>query len=611
MKIDAHIRENINNYFNNRAIISSDGAVAGTRAEDAIARQSGASGALSGEAADGGHGVNTAGNTICAGQNKSQELDDYLTRIPSSLREAALALFAYKAPITPDNLEKLISYVQMGERIDIDGAALLVTGEVSAASSDIGLLSDILNGHYDIDREFKAVMDLYAQAMLEDGYDATQCSAAIKAIYEAYIATGAQDALVAIQANNEDSNNQAIISNQEYNAPPDAPALMAEFIKNGSADNLIDAIRIYAFDLYNKNIADTNIANTATSAVTTAAATTATATAATAAVATNAAVAESADIAAGAEVGTGTATEVASFATVDASFATAAEAESVDIAAGAAAGAELDAEAETAVVSFVAVDAATAAAATAADANAATVAASANAPATAIDSAPATASANAPAAAAGSLRDLLYREHGKTLVDIFRDPTTAPDIIKEHYGLLLIQSNLLRASLKMKPQATAAKTAALNRIGELDGALRLINSLNNKHQYVQVPLGAAYHDSNLELFVMKRGGKKKKIDIEDATLFLSLNTINFGRVEALVHVGKNKHISLNMRAEDDDILSLMKNRRIELHDSFHRIGYKLARVTFALIEERITAASAATRAAAIFPDRQSLVDYRI
>jgi hypothetical protein len=209
--------------------------------------------------------------------------------------------------------------------------------------------------------------------------------------------------------------------------------------------------------------------------------------------------------------------------------------------------------------------------------------------------------------------ELLFRDQILTPERLFGNPAETAELIKAQYERIVVQLGLLRASLisKQRNENSPERSEILRRIDSLEDGIRLMDNLNNRHQYIQAPLFVDGKETNLELFVMKRGGNKKKIDIDDATLFVSLNTNNIGRVEALIHTGGGKKISVDLRAGDEATLGLFREGRAELHNALADIGYKLVRTTYHVIEERLCAANAIKRANILFPTRQGGIDYRI
>ena len=183
--------------------------------------------------------------------------------------------------------------------------------------------------------------------------------------------------------------------------------------------------------------------------------------------------------------------------------------------------------------------------------------------------------------------------------------------IKKQYEHLIIRLSILK-NIALNAEF-ANREILLHKLEITANSARFINDINNQHLYMQIPLSidSSERNSNAELFIMKRGGKRKKINPDDATLLVALNTNNIGRVESLIHV-KNKNVSLNIRAENDSIISVLKEGSTYLHNALSDRGYKLSRATFAISEKRVSASNAIKEANKNFRlVGQSVLDYRI
>jgi len=194
---------------------------------------------------------------------------------------------------------------------------------------------------------------------------------------------------------------------------------------------------------------------------------------------------------------------------------------------------------------------------------------------------------------------------------VFGDPDDAARRINMQYERTLAYLGLLGASLGLPARQTAYKELIQRQIASIETGVRVINDMNGRHQYIQIPISLSGQDANLELLVIKQGGGGKKIDPRDATLFFSLNTANIGRIEALIRTGKNNCLSLDLRAERAYALDAMRETRPALHDALAKKGFRLAKVTYRAIEERLTAANAAKAANEAFARRKGGVDIRL
>jgi len=85
---------------------------------------------------------------------------------------------------------------------------------------------------------------------------------------------------------------------------------------------------------------------------------------------------------------------------------------------------------------------------------------------------------------------------------------------------------------------------------------------------------------------LKRNNGRKRIDPQNATVFLSLDTENLGQVDSLISVNK-KNVSLNFRLEKNEIIDYIKENYIQLYEGLAKKGYKLVDIKYRLIDEKV------------------------
>lgn len=118
----------------------------------------------------------------------------------------------------------------------------------------------------------------------------------------------------------------------------------------------------------------------------------------------------------------------------------------------------------------------------------------------------------------------------------------------------------------------------------LDDSVKLINQLNNNNiLYYQLPVSLSGRNTTAELYIMKRQQNKKRIDPQNAVLFVSLDTDNLGRVETLLDVN-GKNVSISLRTEKQQINDFVKENIKYLYSGLADCGYKLANIKYALID---------------------------
>ncbi len=121
------------------------------------------------------------------------------------------------------------------------------------------------------------------------------------------------------------------------------------------------------------------------------------------------------------------------------------------------------------------------------------------------------------------------------------------------------------------------KQGILESIQDIEDSLHFMEQLNKDTSFVQIPVNINGNNTTVELYVLKDGNKKKKIDPSNATIFLSLFTINLGRIESLVNI-RGKSIECTFRSEDEEILTFIKKNSMPLYHLLDAQGYKLTNV---------------------------------
>ncbi len=161
--------------------------------------------------------------------------------------------------------------------------------------------------------------------------------------------------------------------------------------------------------------------------------------------------------------------------------------------------------------------------------------------------------------------------------------------IKKTYKDMYEKLEIIKHAVKQSNELQ--KNEILNKIDNLQSNLKFINDLNNHNTYIQIPLNILGKNTTGELYVLMKGSKGKKIDPQNASVLVSLNTPNLGQIDSLINVNK-KNISLNIRVEEQSIISFIKGNYIQLYNSLLDKGYKLVDVKYRLIEEEVNAINA-------------------
>lgn len=191
---------------------------------------------------------------------------------------------------------------------------------------------------------------------------------------------------------------------------------------------------------------------------------------------------------------------------------------------------------------------------------------------------------------------------------IKHDTGTIKEDIKNTYRemyekLEIIKNTLINSNIENKD-------SLLLKVDNLQNNIKFINEINNHAAYIQIPLNIFDRHASGELYVLKREAAKKRIDPQNSTLFISLNTPNLGQVDSLISVYR-KNISLNMRVESDEIIGYLKENYRELYNGLAQKGYKLVDIKYRLAGEEINLLNVDEVARKEFPSKRQNIDYRI
>ena len=121
----------------------------------------------------------------------------------------------------------------------------------------------------------------------------------------------------------------------------------------------------------------------------------------------------------------------------------------------------------------------------------------------------------------------------------------------------------------------------MNTVSQIKGTLSTINNINNMFFYYQIPLNINNKHTNVELFIAKNSNSKKKIDPNNTSFFICLNTINLGRVETLINVN-NKKIDFSFNLQSDNLIQYMKKSQSVLENLITNKGYDVNNIKYSI-----------------------------
>ncbi|MCX7921838.1 MAG: flagellar hook-length control protein FliK [Clostridia bacterium] len=182
------------------------------------------------------------------------------------------------------------------------------------------------------------------------------------------------------------------------------------------------------------------------------------------------------------------------------------------------------------------------------------------------------------------IKDIIRKEFDKFFVRA-DSKTLSQDIdIKENYKdisqKLEVIKNVISSSV------IPNNYEILNRIDNIQSNVRFLSEISNYNAYLQIPINMGNKNTTGELFILKRDPRKRKIDPENVTMLVSLNTENIGQVDSLIGLNK-KNVSINIRVEDDGIFSFIRECHKDLYNALQEKGFKLVDLKYRLIEEQV------------------------
>lgn len=129
------------------------------------------------------------------------------------------------------------------------------------------------------------------------------------------------------------------------------------------------------------------------------------------------------------------------------------------------------------------------------------------------------------------------------------------------------------------PELEPSRREALSKaVAELEQSVKFMDNLNKYTPIVNIPLQWGNERTTAELYVFNDSKRGRKIDPQNATMFVSLMTANAGRVETMIKVlGKN--VECDFSLELPEIVNTVRGEMHTLYNLLDAQGFKLARTT--------------------------------
>ncbi|MCL1819569.1 MAG: flagellar hook-length control protein FliK [Oscillospiraceae bacterium] len=134
---------------------------------------------------------------------------------------------------------------------------------------------------------------------------------------------------------------------------------------------------------------------------------------------------------------------------------------------------------------------------------------------------------------------------------------------------------------ELEPSRREALAKAVN---ELEQSVKFLDNMNRFTPIVNIPLQWGGERTTAELYVFNDSKGGKKIDPQNATVFISLMTANTGRVETMIKV-IGKSVECDFSVDSPDAVDLVRGEMHILYKLLDLQGYKLARTSAQVAEK--------------------------
>jgi homospermidine synthase len=143
---------------------------------------------------------------------------------------------------------------------------------------------------------------------------------------------------------------------------------------------------------------------------------------------------------------------------------------------------------------------------------------------------------------------------------------------------------LTRALEMVRDLPEQARTEVMRVTRDIVQVLRFSEQISNCATFAQLPLMLNGERTTAQLYVFNDSGEKKKIDPQNATIFLSLSTTNLGTVEGFVKV-IGMGVEADFTLQTDDSARLFRSGLTQLAELLEVRGYRLERLSAAVAQE--------------------------
>jgi hypothetical protein len=144
----------------------------------------------------------------------------------------------------------------------------------------------------------------------------------------------------------------------------------------------------------------------------------------------------------------------------------------------------------------------------------------------------------------------------------------------------------------------------------LEDNFRFLNDVNRNQTLFHIPIVYDENKGQADVYIMQRKGAKKKINPEDVTIYMSVSTQTFGRVNALIDIYK-KGVHLNFTVDDEKTIKIFRKNQKLLYDGLLEKGYKLSGIKFRQKSEEVSFKDIDREVNKIDKQSKYRIDYRL
>ncbi len=161
-----------------------------------------------------------------------------------------------------------------------------------------------------------------------------------------------------------------------------------------------------------------------------------------------------------------------------------------------------------------------------------------------------------------------------------RSETLAKDLqINASYKEILVKLDAFKAVLA----AGEGRNEMLALASQAEENIKFMNSMSQYNTFIQIPLNIGGQHTHGELYILKKS--RKKIDLSNASILMSLEMPNMGLTEVLVSLS-GRTIGCTFRVQDDKIVSLIRENTSKLVDALNQQGYSIVNIDCGLIQKK-------------------------